>query len=113
LFEPRGNATLTLDRLYEYLTREEVHVIIVSKSDFEYAVKNADFNQIFKDAETLKKTARVKCLIQYLKEYFPKNWIEAVSRNCGKSKDSLKKINYEREGLKQFRACIRSIPITG
>ena len=113
LFEPRGNATLNLDRLYEYLTREEVHVIIVSKSDFEYAVKNADFNQIFKDAETLKKTVRVKCLIQYLKEYFPKNWIEAVSRNCGKSKDSLKKINYERDGLKQFNVCIRSIPIIG
>ncbi len=112
LFSPSGNQVLKFDRLYEFLHRSDSRVILVSQSDFEYAVYNADFNQIFKDAETLKSTTKVKCLIQILRDKFPDNWYDAVSRNCGIKKDSLKKINYERDTLKLFKRCLEGIPLT-
>ena len=112
LFSPSGNQVLKFDRLYEFLHRADERVILVSQSDFEYAVYNADFNQIFKDAATLKSTTKVKCLIQFLRDKFPDNWYDAVSQNCGIKKDSLKKINYERDTLRLFKRCLEGILIT-
>ena len=112
LFSPNGNAPLKLDRLYEYLTREDERVIIISKADFEYAIYNADFNVIFKDAETLKSMTKVKCLIKLLKEHFTKSWYDAVSRNCGIAKTNLSNINFDRGTTKLFYRCIDGIPLT-
>lgn len=112
IFDPLNNAVLKLDRLYEFLTRDDIHVIRVSKDDFEYAVFNADFNQILKDGEDLHTKTKVKCLIQFLKEKFPKKWYDAVSRNCGIEKESLKKVNFDRGPQKKFKECLSGIPLT-
>ena len=112
LFTPLGNMQLKLDRLYAYLNRSDERVVIVSKSDFEYAVKNADFNKLLEDAKELHSTVKVKILIQILRPKFPKEWYTAVSQNCNIPKKSLKKINYDRTVYKNFKRCLEGIPLT-
>lgn len=111
-FEPLGNMRFNLTRLYEFLHREDERVIIVSQSDFEYAVFNADFNQLLKDGAVLGTKTKIKCLIQFLKEKFPKKWYDTVCENSGISKESLKKVNYDRDALRKFRKCIEGIPLS-
>lgn len=111
-FNPLGNMNFDLTRLYEFLHREDDRVITVSQEDFEYAVFNGDFNQLLSDGERLGTKTKIKCLIQFFKDKFPKAWYDTVSENCGISKDSLKKVNYERGPQKMFKRCIEGIPLT-
>lgn len=112
IFEPLGNMKFDLTRMYEFLHREDQRVIIVSKADFDYAIFNGDCNQLLKDGKTLGTTTKIKCLIQFFKEKFPKKWYDTVSENSGISKESLKKVNYERGTLKKFKECIEGIPLS-
>ena len=110
-FVPQGNKKLKLDRLYEYLSRDDVRVIIVSKTEFENAVYNADVTKLFEDAESLGSKTKVKILIQVLKSYFPVEWYDAVSGNCGMNKTELSNINYQRSSMKEFKKVLKSIPL--
>jgi len=112
LFDPLGNMNFDLTRLYEYLHREDDRVIVVSQSDFEDAVFNGNFNQLLADGERLGTKTKIKCLIQFFKDKFPKKWYDTVSENSGISKDSLKKVNFERGPQKKFKRCIEGIPLT-
>lgn len=112
LFEPLGNMQFNLTRLYEYLHREDDRVILVSQSDFEYAVYNGDFNQLLEDGTTLGTRTKIKVLIQFFKERFPDKWYDTVSDNCGIKKKVLSNINFDRDTTRLFKRCIEGIPLS-